>query len=425
MVKKNLINPVALIAGTAMGAGFLGIPYMVARSGFLIGFIYLVLTGLFVLFVQLCLGEIVLRTKGNHHLPGYAKEYLGKKGKNFTLIIMAFAIFSSLIAYLMGGGQNLSYFLFGTLDFALYLTIIFWLILSSITYVGLRALKSFSKFSFYLIIIFVILIFLFYFRGISIDNLNYVEPSNFFFPFGIILFSFLSFSSIPSAERLLLGKEALMKKAIFLGVLIPFFVYLLFTIVMVGNFGLNVSEVATLNLNRFFVILGVLSIFTSYIALSISLRDMFRFDFNTGRFKAWLICTITPIVFFLFIHFFELFSFVGLLSIAGVVAGGLIGILVLFINLSSKHKGKRSPEYSIPLNHWGLVLLSIIFLGAIIVQLRKSISEISFSSTVISFFSNYYLGLFLFIFVLFLFYFGIRKKKLRRKKSYVCKDIKN
>lgn len=369
MVKKKLSNPVALIAGTAMGAGFLGLPYVIAKTGFLIGLIYLILIGAFVLFVQLCLGEVVLRTKGNHQLTGYAKKYLGKKGKKLMLYVMMFYIFSTLIAYLIGGGESLSYILFGNSNYSLLFSILFWLFLTSLTYIGLRALKKYGKIGFFLILGFIILITMFYVPSINLANLTYIEPENFFFPFGIVLFSFMSFSSIPAAERLLLGKEKWMKKAIILGILIPFAVYLFFTFVLLGNFGKQVPEIATLALGRFFAFIGAFAIFTSYLSLNISLRDMFRFDFKIKRFNSWLICSIVPIIAFLVIHFFNLASFVQILSIAGVVAGGVTGILILIMNIKSKQKGKRIPEYSIPLNKILVVLSSLLFIFGIIIQL--------------------------------------------------------
>ncbi|MFA5484644.1 MAG: aromatic amino acid transport family protein [Candidatus Pacearchaeota archaeon] len=369
MVKKKLSNPVSLIAGTAMGAGFLGLPYIIAKTGFLIGFIYLILIGLFVLFVQLCLGEIILRTKGNSQLTGYAKRYLGNKGKKLTLFIMIFYIFSTLIAYIIGGGESLSYIFSGTNNYALLFSIIFWILLSILTYIGLRALKLYGKVGFYFILGFIFLIILFYTPSIKMDNLTFVEPENFFFPFGIVLFSFTSFSSIPSAKRLLLGKENWMKKSIILGVLIPFVVYSLFTLVLLGNFGKQVPEIATLALGRGFAVLGAIAIFTSYLSLNISLRDMFRFDFNVKRNHAWLICSIAPIIMFLIIHFFKLASFVQILSFAGVVTGGSTGILILVMNFKSKQKGKRIPEYSVPLNKIAIFLLSLVFIFGIVIQL--------------------------------------------------------
>ena len=81
MKKSKFFPALAVLVGTIIGAGFLGIPYVVAKSGFIPGLAYLVFVFLFILLVKLYLGETILRTKGNHQLTGYAEKYLGKKGK--------------------------------------------------------------------------------------------------------------------------------------------------------------------------------------------------------------------------------------------------------------------------------------------------------------------------------------------------------
>ena len=80
MSKRKFFAAAFTLTGTIVGAGILGLPYVFSRSGFFIGFFWLILLGLIMLFVNLCLGEISLRTKKIHQLPGYAEKYLGKKG---------------------------------------------------------------------------------------------------------------------------------------------------------------------------------------------------------------------------------------------------------------------------------------------------------------------------------------------------------
>jgi tyrosine-specific transport protein len=71
----------AMLIGTTIGAGFLAIPYVVSKSGFFVGLFYLVFLGLIILYLNLAVGEIGLRTQGQHQLTGYAQRYLGVWGK--------------------------------------------------------------------------------------------------------------------------------------------------------------------------------------------------------------------------------------------------------------------------------------------------------------------------------------------------------
>ncbi len=368
MAENKLFPAIATIVGTTIGTGYLGIPYVIARAGFSIGLIYIILVALFVLLINLYLGEVILRTKGNHQLVGYAEKYLGKKGKFFVFLAMIFGIYAALLAHLIVEGRSLSYLIFENYNFAIVFSLIFWLILLNLTYIGLRALKKYEKEAIVLVIFLVALIFFIFIDKIKTENLSYIGEE-IFSPFGVILFSLLSFSAMPEVERILKGQEKLMKKVIFISILIPFFIYFLFTIVTVGVFGRNINEIATISLGRFFTILGIITISMSSFALSIALRDMFRFDLKLGRFKGWLLASFVPLFLFLIFYYFNLLSYVKILAVSGIVSGGTLGIITLLMNIKAKKLGNRKPEYSTKINWLIIFVLALIFLAAVILQI--------------------------------------------------------
>ena len=368
-MKSKFFPALAVLIGTAIGAGFLGIPYVIGKSGFLPGIIYLFLIAIFMLIIKLYLGEISLRTKGNHQLTGYAERYLGKPGKWLMFFAMIFGIYSALIAYLIAEGQTLSYVISGTQNYSFIFSILFFILMAFLTSIGLRALKKYEKIAMIFVIAFILLIFFFFISGVKPENLTYINKENIFMPFGLILFSFLAFSAMPEVERILHGQEKLMKKVILAGVLIPLIIYFIFTLVVVGNLGNGVQEIAVLSLGRFFSLLAVLTMFTAFFALSIAIRDMFRFDFNLGRTKGWLLAIIIPLIFFLLIYFFKFASFIQLLSLSGIVSGGLTGILILLMNKKAKQEGNRKPEYIIKISWPIIIILSAIFILAVILEL--------------------------------------------------------
>lgn len=364
--KKSIIPAVAVLIGTTIGAGFLGIPYVISKSGFFPGFFLLIVIALFMLVMKLYLGEIILRTNGNHQLAGYAEKYLGKKGKVLMFFSMVFGIYSALLAYLIGEGESLSY-LFG-INASFFFSILFWFVMLFLTYLGLKALKKYEKITMFIVLTIVFLIFVFYFKDIKAENLSYMNRENLFLPFGVILFSFLAFSAMPEIKRLLYGNEKKMKKVIFIGVLVPLIVYSLFTLVIVGNFGTNVREIATLNLARFFSLLGILTMFTAYFTLCIAIRDMFRFDFNLGRTNGWLLANLIPLCLFLPVYSFKLASFTKILSVSGVVSAGLTGILILLMNKKAKITGRRKPEYVLHIDWKIIAVLSLLFIFAVVME---------------------------------------------------------
>ena len=90
MPGKPLLEAIATLVGFTIGAGILGIPYVIAKAGFVTGIINILIIGILVLFLNLYSGEIVLRTKGDHQLTGYASIYLGKTGKFLMAISIIF-----------------------------------------------------------------------------------------------------------------------------------------------------------------------------------------------------------------------------------------------------------------------------------------------------------------------------------------------
>ena len=76
-----------------------------------------------------------------------------------------------------------------------------------------------------------------------------------------------------------------------------------------------------------------------------------------------------PLFLYFAINFLNLADFVKVLGVGGVISGGLVGILILLMNIKAKKKGNRKPEFSIPLNWFVLGLLSLIFILGIIAEL--------------------------------------------------------
>ncbi len=356
------------LTGTIIGAGILGLPYVFAKSGFLIGLIWLILLGFIILIVNLYLGEIGLRTKDNHQLTGYAKKYLGKNGEKVMFFAMAFGIYSALLAYLIGEGQSLSILFTGSLKYALFFGIGFWIVMTMLLKFGLKGLKNIETWGVLAIAFLVIFIFIWYLPEVNYTYLSEINLPNIFIPMGVILFALLGFTSIPELRMEIKGQEKKYKKAIMFGILVPIILYLLFCFTFVGILGSNVPEVATLSLGKFVIILGIFTMLTSYFVLSFSFRDIFRYDFKSSNFTTFFWVCLFPLLLYLIISFFNLLDFVQVLGIGGVISGGLTGILILIINKRAKKLGNRKPEFSIPINWAIIILVSLIFILGILAE---------------------------------------------------------
>lgn len=371
MPKKELYEAIATLVGVVIGAGVLGIPYVVQQAGLWVGLLDIALIGIAVLFINLFLGEIVLRTKGDHQLTGYANKYLGKWGKALMAFSMIFGIYGAMIAYLIGEGKAFTAIFGGT---PIIWSLIYFAFVAFIVYIGLKAVEESELLMSAAFIIVIVLISILAFSTVKIENLAGFDLTNIMVPYGVILFAFLGAVGIPEMKEELINNRKCLKKAIIIGSLIPLFIYLLFAFVVVGASGIHITEVATIGLGRLLgekmVILGnlfaVFAMATSFIALGLALQEMYNYDYKLSRRLSWALSCFVPLVIFFALSFFGMLSFVSVLGITGAVAGGIDGVLISMMFLKAKTAGDRKPEYVLNINKgWCLILAFLFILGII------------------------------------------------------------
>lgn len=364
--KTNLFTAASILIGTVVGAGFLGIPYVISKSGFLIGVFYLIFLGLIIMFLNLALGEISLRTKGDHQLTGYASIYLGKIGRRFMLFSQLFGIYFALLAYIIGISASVNFiFNYGNLNFVPLIGIVVWLIFSFLVSLKINSIIKWIGVGALTALVLILAIAFIHFPNVDYSNLQTIDLKNIFIPFGVILFSYLGFSATPEIERYLHGKEKLMKKTLIIGTLVPIVVYLLFAGIVVGVYGKNIPELSTFAFGKLVIILGIVTMSTAYLSLSNALRDLYNFDYHISRRKSWFIVSIVPIFLFAFSNLLK-FSFTNVIAIGGTISGGITALLILLMVKKAKKKGNRKPEYSLKFNKFILFFIGLIFALGII-----------------------------------------------------------
>src|SRR3989344_6650330 len=323
------------LVGTIVGAGILGIPYVVAKAGVLYGLILMIIIGIAFIYLNLFAGEVILRTNGQHQLTGYAGKYLGKTGKGFMALSLFVNIYGALTAYLIGEGTTLQAIF--TVGSPLFWTLLFFILGVIIVSRGIKATGRMELYLISLLLIVVVLIGIFSFNKI---NSNYYSGFNWrelFLPYGVILFAFMGSPGIPEVHQVLSKHKKLMKEAILAGSLLPIILYVFFTIVIIGVVGVNNfsllgpdQRIATIalsiyshpTLGLFANILAVLSMFTSFLALGLALVQVYCYDFKMPRTTALILTFSLPLL----IVLFNLTTFITVLGITGARAGGLDGI---------------------------------------------------------------------------------------------------
>jgi tyrosine-specific transport protein len=370
MVNKKFWATTFTLSGTIIGAGILGLPYIFAQSGFIIGTTWLLLFTAIMLFINLTLAETSLRTRGRHQITGYAKKYLGKKTEKITFIAIAFGMYSALLAYLIGEGQSIAQLIPGNTH-PIFFGFFFWAFTTALLQKGIKELKKVETYGVSLIILIIISIFIIYAPQINPENLTTYDPQNITLPIGVVLFALLGFSSIPELRTEIQGQEKLLKKAIIIGTLIPATLYILFTATFIGVLGKNITQVATLSFGPIITILGIFTMFTAYFVHSFVLQATYKFDLKLSKTKTFMLTSVLPLALYLAITTLNLATFTTILGIGGVISGGTTAIIILLIARKSKHSTRNSkkPEINIPINWPIIITLSILFIIGAILEL--------------------------------------------------------
>jgi len=367
--KLPFLEAISVLVGTIIGAGILGIPYVVAKAGFLTGLVVLLVIAAAVIIINLFLGEIVLSTKKRYQLTGYANKYLGRGGKYLMLLATVFGFYGALLAYIIGEGEILAALTGGN---PLFYSLLFFIFGSVLVYLGLTVIKKLEFIMALIILVIVVFIGLLGFKLINLENLLEFNWLKLFIPYGVIFFAIGGTSAVPELRSVLVGREKLVKKAIIFGVTIPFIVYIIFTLVVVGVTGLQTTEIGTIGLGevigKSMLMFGNLFAFftmaTSFLTLGLALKNTYRFDIGFKHKTAWLLACLPP----LFVFIFGLQDFVKVLGTVGAIGGGIEGLLILAIywKLKSLKTTERQPEYKIPASGILIAVLSLIFIGGIV-----------------------------------------------------------
>jgi len=356
-VKKELYVSIALLMGTIIGAGILGIPYVAAKAGLLTALVDIILIGIAVLLIHLMIADISgfhsSKFNPKHQLTNYIEQHLGKKGKIIMTIAMITTIYGALIAYIIGEGNVLHSIFPGISSYVF--SILFFIIASIIVFKGLRAAGNVDIIIVSFVILSVILIG-FFSLGKKVDSsILYFSLKDIFIPYGAILFASTGFVAIPEILQTLGKKNKidknLLKKAIIIGTLTPVALYLIFTIVVTLLVGTNFlklpaeQQIATaavgLFVDPFFKILinvfASLAMFTAFLALGLALVQLFNYDYKINKTASWVLTVIPPFIIFLA----GWKNFIQTVIFTGVFATGLEGILIALAHIRTLKKEKK------------------------------------------------------------------------------------
>lgn len=351
MFNKRFLGATATLVGTIVGVGIFGVPYVVTKSGFLIGLILLFILSAAALLLHLIFGEVVLRTPGKHRYVGYADMYLGRWGKWLTAFTTIFIFYGALLSYLIVGGKFLQT-IFGGSEF--FWSLIFFAICSSAIFFGLRVISQMEIMMSLFLMIVIIFIFFKGWSALEPSNLATLDWRYFFLPYGATFWAATGWTAIPEMKEIFKQKCQLFKKAIIWGTLLPALLHLLFILIVVGVTGNQTSPEAINGLVEFLenhtvtwgAVFGILAVATSFLVLGLSLKKIYWYDYKINKHLSWALTCFIPLTAYLF----YLRDFILVISFLGATLCGLNGILLILIYQRARKKGQRQPEYVLKLH---------------------------------------------------------------------------
>lgn len=356
---------VFMITGMTIGAGILGLPYVVAQVGLIIGLIYIAVLGLVMMMLNLIIGEIAVRTKENLQLPGFAGKYLGGWAKIIMSVVIILTGYGALLAYVVGEGEALSAMFGGS---KLWWSICFWSIGSLLVWRGLQTVKNVEKILSVIVIGLIV--------GLCLFLLDRFQPANFFFtdwtkiflPYGVILFALNATPAIVEAHALLPGSQRHFRKAIIIGGLIPIAVYLLFVLSVVGFSGLETTEISTVGLTQQFGgwimacanLFAALAMGTGFLGIGIALKQTLVWDHKINKYLSEFAVIAVPLILFLF----GFRSFVSILDVVGGLFIGIEAVLLVAIAYVARKRGDiDASRYGLK-NLWLAAIPVLLFFSA-------------------------------------------------------------
>ena len=102
--KGHFIGAIFLVAGTCIGGGILALPLLTGLAGFLPSSLMLLLCWLFMTSTGLLYLEVNIWLGSDIHIIGMARRLLGPIGKAISILVYLFICYTSLVAYISGGG---------------------------------------------------------------------------------------------------------------------------------------------------------------------------------------------------------------------------------------------------------------------------------------------------------------------------------
>ena len=373
----TIVESACIITGYGIGGGVMAMPYLAQRNGCLMSLLILAAAFLASFILHVMIAELAVKSGGGSQIIEVFSRYLfqGKYKKVLTLaffVIMALVLFTNLAAYISGAAEIIS----ELLGISLWLSrLLFYAAAASVVLFGLKAVGVSEKLA--VGVIFLLVGLLACFSMLHIQNplpVNAGSITEGLAYFGMGMFAFSAFFSVPQAVSGLGGDGKKVRKAVFLGLLNNFILITVITVCALLS-SAQVTEVAMIGWSKgigswaemvgsLFTILAML---TTYWCISLALADIVEDQLKLSR-RLWGVIAALPS---LALTFAELGGFREFMRLAG----GLIAILIALLVVPAFRKASREPGDSL-LGRWSGGWMQILIIIAYVLMAVGNVVKI-------------------------------------------------
>jgi tyrosine-specific transport protein len=237
-MNSKLLGGILLVVGCTIGAGILALPVATAELGFWGSLVLLVSAWVIMTICAFLVLEVNLWLPAGTNLISMAGATLGKAGQTITWVTYLILLYSFICAYIAGGG-DLVHYLLNTAGIHLsrgFSSVLFTGVFGLIVYLGIRSVDymnrglMFGKMGAYVLLV------IFMVPFVSAEKLSGGQLSQIASPSGmtVVAAAFGSLMIIPSLRTYFGGDVRSLRKAIFIGMLIPLVCYIAWDLVILG-----------------------------------------------------------------------------------------------------------------------------------------------------------------------------------------------
>lgn len=345
----------------------MAMPYLAAKNGAVMALVILFASFAVSYVLHVMIAELSLKSGNSAQIIELFSKYHfnGKHKKLLTMVffvVMALVLFTNLAAYISGAAEIICEMLGLSVVMS---RLLFYVIAASVVFFGLKVVGISEKLAVGTIFAVIGLLAVF-----SLFNIRNAVPTDFgtvnqaLAYFGMVMFAFSAFFSVPQAVKGLHGDVPKIKKAVFLGLLNNLILMLVICFCAVVS-SVEITELAMIGWSRGIgawaeiagSVFTILAMLTTYWSISLALADIVDEQLHLSRRLCWIIATIPSLV----LTFLGLGGFMEFMRLAG----GLIAIMIAIGVVPAYRKCRNEPGEAL-IKHGGTGMQLLIMLAYVL-----------------------------------------------------------